>query len=151
MFVLNDELKNLRVYELDCIDIDGKDNPSISNIEDLKIKLGELPYIMYCGLSASGNGLFCIIPYADPTNHKNVFEAIKNDFEEMGIIIDKSCGDICRLRFLSHDTQPYVNKHAEVYTSKPKQNQMQWNIFISQNRNIKRNHLNPERFLSPMR
>ena len=55
------------------IDIDGKDNPSISNIEDLKIKLGELPYIMYCGLSASGNGLFCIIPYADPTNHKNVF------------------------------------------------------------------------------
>ena len=75
---------------------------------------------MYCGLSASGNGLFCIIPYADPTNHKNVFEAIKNDFEEMGIIIDKSCGDICRLRFLSHDTQPYVNKHAEVYTSKPK-------------------------------
>lgn len=77
MFVLNDELKNLRVYELDCIDIDGKDNPSISNIEDLKIKLGELPYIMYCGLSASGNGLFCIIPYADPTNHKNVFEAIK--------------------------------------------------------------------------
>ena len=38
----------------------------------------------------------------------------------MGIIIDKSCGDICRLRFLSHDTQPYVNKHAEVYTSKPK-------------------------------
>ena len=117
------ERRTEKIYEytnLICIDIDGKDNPSISNIEDLKIKLGELPYIMYCGLSASGNGLFCIIPYADPTNHKNVFEAIKNDFEEMGIIIDKSCGDICRLRFLSHDTQPYVNKHAEVYTSKPK-------------------------------
>lgn len=117
------ERRTEKIYEytnLICIDIDGKDNPSISNIEDLKIKLGELPYIMYCGLSASGNGLFCIIPYADPANHKNVFESIKNDFEEMGIIIDKSCGDICRLRFLSHDTQPYVNKHAEVYMSEPK-------------------------------
>ena len=117
------ERRTEKIYEytnLICIDIDGKDNPSISNIEDLKIKLGELPYIMYCGLSASGNGLFCIIPYVDPANHKNVFESIKNDFEEMGIIIDKSCGDICRLRFLSHDTQPYVNKHAEVYISDPK-------------------------------
>ena len=74
------ERRTEKIYEytnLICIDIDGKDNPSISNIEDLKIKLGELPYIMYCGLSASGNGLFCIIPYADPANHKNVFESIK--------------------------------------------------------------------------
>ena len=31
-----------------CIDIDGKDNPSISNMEELKECLGKLPYIMYC-------------------------------------------------------------------------------------------------------
>lgn len=45
------ERRTEKIYEytnLICIDIDGKDNPSISNIEDLKIKLGELPYIMYC-------------------------------------------------------------------------------------------------------
>ena len=30
-----------------CIDIDGKDNPSISNMEELKERLGKLPYIMY--------------------------------------------------------------------------------------------------------
>lgn len=44
------ERRTEKIYEytnLICIDIDGKDNPSISNIEDLKIKLGELPYIMY--------------------------------------------------------------------------------------------------------
>lgn len=46
-----------------CIDIDGKDNPSISDMEELKKKLSKLSYIMYCGLSASGKGLFCIIPY----------------------------------------------------------------------------------------
>lgn len=28
-----------------CIDIDGKDNPSISNMEELKERLGKLPYI----------------------------------------------------------------------------------------------------------
>ena len=140
--------KNYEYTNLICIDIDGKDNPSISNIEDLKIKLGELPYIMYCGLSASGNGLFCIIPYADPTNHKNVFESIKNDFEEMGIIIDKSCGAIYAVyaSFRMIRNRMSINMRKFICLS---QNQKQWNIFISQNRDLKRNHLNPKRFLFP--
>ena len=113
------ERRTEKIYEytnLICIDIDGKDNPSISNIEDLKIKLGELPYIMYCGLSASGKGLFCIVPYADDAEHRGVFKSLECDFEKMGINIDKSCIDECRLRFYSYDENPYINRNAENYT-----------------------------------
>ena len=113
------ERRTEKIYEytnLICIDIDGKDNPSISNIEDLKIKLGELPYIMYCGLSASGKGLFCIIPYKDYRNHKLHFNALEQEFKDMGIVVDSSCSDIGRLRFYSYDEYPYANPDAEIYT-----------------------------------
>lgn len=99
-----------------CIDIDGKDNPSISNMEELKERLGKLPYIMYCGLSASGKGVFCIIPYEDYRKHKLHFYALEQEFKDMGIVVDSSCSDICRLRFYSYDEHPYVNFDAEVYT-----------------------------------
>lgn len=99
-----------------CIDIDGKDNPSVSDMDVLKARLAKLPYIMYCGLSASGKGMFCIIQYDDFGNHKLYFNALQQEFKEMGIIIDSSCSDICRLRFYSYDEHPYVNWNAEVYT-----------------------------------
>ena len=95
-----------------CIDIDGKDNPSVSDMEVLKARLAKL----YCGLSASGKGLFCIIQYDDFGKHKLHFNALQQEFKEMGIIIDSSCSDICRLRFYSYDEHPYVNWNAEVYT-----------------------------------
>lgn len=98
-----------------CIDIDGKDNPSISDMEALKKKLSKLPYIMYCGLSASGKGLFCIIPYFEFNKHKLYFNALEQEFKEMGVVVDSNCSDIGRLRFYSHDTNPYVNPDAEVY------------------------------------
>lgn len=99
-----------------CIDIDGKDNPSISDMEELKVRLAKLPYVMYCGLSASGTGLFCIIPYEDYRKHKLHFYALEQDFKDMGIVVDSSCSDICRLRFYSYDEHPHINTNAEVYT-----------------------------------
>lgn len=85
-------------------------------MEVLKARLAKLPYIMYCGLSASGKGVFCIIQYDDFGKHKLYFNALQQEFKEMGIIIDSSCSDICRLRFYSYDKHPYVNWNAEVYT-----------------------------------
>lgn len=99
-----------------CIDIDGKDNLSILDIEDIKKRLSKLSYIMYCGLSVSGTGVFCIIPYLDYENHKFHFNALEQEFKEMGIVVDSSCSDICRLRFYSYDANPHINPDAEVYT-----------------------------------
>ncbi|MBQ9231930.1 MAG: hypothetical protein IJ190_12265 [Prevotella sp.] len=112
--------KIISYTNLICIDIDGKDNPSISNMEQLKVTLGQLPYVMYCSLSASGKGVFCIIRYADWHHHKEHFYALEEDFRQMGVVVDSSCSDICRLRFYSYDPKPYVNKKAEIYSKTSK-------------------------------
>lgn len=98
-----------------CIDIDGKDNPDIADMEDLKCKLSKLPHVLYCGLSVSGRGVFCLIPIADPNKHRQHFYSIEKDFQEMGITIDSACKDITRLRYCSYDPKPVININADVY------------------------------------
>lgn len=95
--------------------IDGKDNPDIADMEDLKCKLSKLPYVLYCGLSVSGRGVFCLIPIADPNMHRQHFYSIEKDFQEMGITIDSACKDITRLRYCSYDPKPVININAVVY------------------------------------
>ncbi|GHU70656.1 hypothetical protein FACS189413_11280 [Bacteroidia bacterium] len=97
------------------IDIDGKDNPHIQDIEDLKLKLSELPYILYAGLSASGKGVFCVIQIAYPEKHLAHFLALEANFYAMEINIDPSCKDIVRLRFRSWDSKPIINLNATIY------------------------------------
>ena len=99
-----------------CIDIDGKDNPSISNTDHLKRMICKLPYIWYCGDSVSGCGVFCLIKYENHLLHKLYFKKLCNEFGQLGIVIDKSCSDISRLRFVSYDPNPFVNTAAEVFS-----------------------------------
>ena len=101
-----------------CIDVDGKDNPSISNTDYLKRIIGNLPYIWYCGDSVSGCGVFCLIKYENHLLHKLYFKTLCKEFGQLGIVIDKSCSDISRLRFVSYDSNPIVNPDAEVLTFK---------------------------------
>lgn len=98
-----------------CIDIDGKDNSDITDMEELKQNLLELPYVLYCGLSASGKGVFCIIPITDPDKHTQHFFSLEKDFQEMGITVDTSCKDVTRLRMCSYDPNPVINLQAAVY------------------------------------
>ncbi|WP_108823587.1 BT4734/BF3469 family protein [Dysgonomonas sp. Marseille-P4361] len=101
-----------------CIDIDGADNPHVTNMEDLKIKLSELPYILYCGLSVSGKGLMCIIPIEEPKCHRKHFFALEKEFKELEISVDAACKDVTRLRYKSYDEKPYFNHKATSYTDK---------------------------------
>lgn len=105
----------IRHTGLICIDIDKKENPEIADWEPLKIELSKFPYILYCGLSVSAAGIFCIIEIADPERHLDHFQALQQDFLDMGIVIDSSCKDICRLRGYSYDEKAYVNRNAIVY------------------------------------
>jgi len=98
-----------------CIDIDGKDNPEITNMTHLKKQISKLPYVLYAGLSVSGKGLFCLIPIAYPEEHLGHFLAIEDDFRAMRIKIDSSCSDITRLRICSYDPRPFLNLNATVY------------------------------------
>lgn len=98
-----------------CIDIDAKDNPKVENIEELKSIISKLPFVMYCGLSASGKGLYCIVELKYPQEHIQQFYALEKDFLDMGITIDPSCKDVTRLRFFSYDDNAYYNEQAITY------------------------------------
>ena len=98
-----------------CMDIDAKDNPSINNWEALKSTISNLPGLWYCGLSASGNGLFALFRVKYPERHKEHFTALSMDLRNHGIIIDESGKDICRLRGVSFDENPIFNPDVAMY------------------------------------
>lgn len=98
-----------------CVDIDAQDNPNINDWQDLKNQLSVIPEIAYISLSFSTNGLFLIIPIEHPEKFCYHFLQLEQDFDAMGIVIDHACSDICRMRTMSHDPQPYINQHARSY------------------------------------
>ena len=109
-----------------CLDIDGKDNQSLS-ISAIRDFLTHRKEVIYASLSARGKGMFAIIPInislidtEDPevvdAYHADVFQSIKREYyEKAGIVIDK-CFDVTRLRAYSFDQNYYLNERAEVYT-----------------------------------
>ncbi|MCL2561585.1 MAG: PriCT-2 domain-containing protein [Rikenellaceae bacterium] len=98
-----------------CIDIDKKDNPDVENFDAMKELISQVPYVAYCGLSARGEGYFCIIPIKFTEKHKQHFNSLLMDFARCGITIDKGCGNVGRKRFVSDDQEYYHNSNAEVY------------------------------------
>ncbi len=105
-----DSLKS--ATNLICIDIDAKDNLDIS---DLKERVEENPYVLFCAHSARGKGYFCIIRIADHKKFLGHFLSLERDFKRAGIMVDKSCKDINRLRYAFYDPEPYINLNALVY------------------------------------
>ena len=118
-------IKNMKQHSgLISVDVDAKENPAITDWEDLKKQLTILPQIAYCSLSVSGNGVFVIIPLRYPQNHLQQFRQLQIDFDRMGITIDKACSDITRMRCMSYDEHPLINvdviPYEGVYVEPPK-------------------------------
>lgn len=98
-----------------CIDIDGHENPNVLDFEAFRNDLSNITNIAYCGLSVGGNGVFCLIPLSNTDKHKEHFEAIELCFNKLGVVIDKSCKDVSRLRICSYDPDAYFNENAIVF------------------------------------
>lgn len=102
-----------------CLDIDRQDNNHIPDFTQLKYQFANFQEVVYAGASVSGidNGLFVVIPISRPDQHRQHFNAIRNDLEKVfNIVIDNSCSDVSRLRFVSYDMQPVFNFNAKAYT-----------------------------------
>jgi hypothetical protein len=105
------------------IDIDYKGNEHIDNFEDIPKEVANLPYVAYCGYSASGYGFWCLIPIAYPDKHKLHLQALKNVFMGYDIKIDNAPSNVASLRGYSYDDAAYINHNAETFTqiSKPQE------------------------------
>jgi len=97
-------------------DIDFTGNSHIGNFKELKSQICNIINVAYCGLSVSGNGFWGLIPIAFPQKHEAHFLAIARAFNSVGITIDPSCKDVCRLRFASYDPNSYFNPEAKTFT-----------------------------------
>lgn len=104
-----------------AIDIDADDNPTLS-VEQMKEIIKKLPFVRYCAMSVGGKGIYCLIPflkeYANKDNFKEVFNALQKDFKKMGIVIDKSCSNYNRARYVTYDDNEYWNDKCIIYNKK---------------------------------
>lgn len=91
-----------------CIDLDH-----ISNPEEVKEQLFNLPYVWCIGLSTSGEGLWGFIPINPAGDRDKIIRSIHRDFADMGYELDEKCKDLARLRGLTLDENLLV-KEGEV-------------------------------------
>lgn len=98
-----------------CIDIDEKDNTHIFNFDELKDELSNIVNIAFVSKSVSGFGYCALIPIKDEKLHTEYFDALLKAFEQLGIIIDKQCRDVTRLRIVTFDERYYMSEKAIVF------------------------------------
>jgi hypothetical protein len=83
-------------------------------LPDVREKLLSSPHLWTLFTSPTGDGLKCVFRVAaDVAEHRDSFRAVEKHVCELcGVQIDKSCLDVARLCFLSHDPDAYLNEEA---------------------------------------
>jgi hypothetical protein len=98
-----------------CIDFDA-----VEDVERLKSELAKDPYTFAALLSVSGNGLAALVKI-EPEQHLAAFEGLKSYyFKNYTQLIDASCKNVSRLRFLSYDPLLYHNPESKTFKEYPK-------------------------------
>lgn len=93
-----------------CLDVDdsadlGKDWQNVTNDR----------FTFGAFRSASGRGLAVIVKI-DPTKHLDTYLSLETYYlENYQIILDKSCKDVTRPRFVSYDAQTFINEKAPLF------------------------------------
>lgn len=103
------------------LDIDAQDNPKLYDKDErlsFKKKIIDLPYVAIVSESCRGNGLYVIIPieHTSKERFEQHYNALENDFKCLfGLVLDKSCKNINRLRFASVDDNLYMKKFSDPF------------------------------------
>ena len=100
-----------------AIDIDLDDNKQITNFDNVRMLAKFRPEIALLMRSCSGTGYFGLVRLAYPDRHKDQFKALLKEYAAFGITLDRSCGNIGRVRFASWDDPEYIyiNEKAVPY------------------------------------
>lgn len=100
-----------------AIDIDLDDNKHLTQFDNVRFVCQYRPEIALFMRSCSGTGYFGLVRLAYPDRHKDQFKALLKDYAACGITLDRSCGNIGRVRFASWDDPEYIyiNEKAVPY------------------------------------
>ena len=108
-----------------CLDIDGpkpgdpdKGNAWVQDWNQVKNQLAALPWVAYCALSAGGRGVFVLIPIerADAQTYAAYYETWETLLKRrFNLATDSACKNLARLRFMTHDPAPIINRAAQVW------------------------------------
>jgi predicted P-loop ATPase len=91
------------------------DIDNVENIEETRKQLSADPYTYACFISISGNGL-CVIYRIDGSRHLDAFNGIASYlYNSYQLIIDQSCKNLARARFVSYDPFLFENNKAPVF------------------------------------
>ena len=98
-----------------CIDIDEKDQPESTDLKKIKGDLKDNSYVYALHHSVSGFGL-CVYIKIEPEKHLEAFLGIEKYLSDnYNVIIDQSCKDVSRYRFVSYDPDLYLNKKSKTF------------------------------------
>lgn len=84
------------------------------DVEELKEAVFDLPFVGFCGLSASGLGFYALVLISEPERLTEYAEHCFNVLDAYGIRADRSKGKkVENLRYLSYDKKMLVREHPE--------------------------------------
>lgn len=93
------------------------DLDKVSSLKDTRKSLIQDPHILALFDSPSGTGLKVIVKITDDVNeHIQTFNSLEAYFFlQYRLWLDPSCKDLCRLMYLSHDTDLHINAYSKVF------------------------------------
>lgn len=99
-----------------CMDFDALDNPKIvGNVDEWRNKIGQDQYVRLSFISVSGTG-FAVVVEIHPSAHLDSFNELSAYFySQYGLVADKACKDVSRLRFVSYDPDLVINNNYQRY------------------------------------
>lgn len=107
-----------------CLDVDYQDQSNMDDYESYLEVIKSRPETACVMHSCGGRGCMVLVMLAYPDCHVQQFRALERDYRQIGISLDKSCKDVCRLRFASFDPDPFINENAVPYRGKLEENTM---------------------------
>lgn len=118
--------KNLEQHSgLIGIDVDEKDQVR-QDFDQLRIEIQNDPYTFSLHDSVSGNGGIVIYIKIVPDRHLDAFLSIEKYYlDKYKVIIDPSCKDVSRFRFVSYDPDLYLNKKSKTWKTYLKKSQVE--------------------------
>lgn len=107
------------------IDIDNKDQVR-KDFDQLRIEIQNDPYTFSLHDSVSGNGGIVVYIKIVPDRHLDAFLSIEKYYlDKYKVIIDPSCKDVSRFRFVSYDPDLYINKKSKTWKTYLKKTQIE--------------------------